>query len=123
MKRTFLTIYDNRDGIPIDPDDVVEAHAVNNEQIQVMLYNGYKIFLNVGFEEFQFFLVDNASDTTCWIYVSGICGKTVMFNPDYVYDVCHVNTRQSKVVFKNNKYLFIDMPVEELSERIKLIKE
>jgi hypothetical protein len=121
MKTIFLTIKEKM--IELEPNNIAEAHAINNNQTQIMFNNGYKVILNVGFEEIQFFLVDQAEGDITWAYVPGICGKTVMFRPDMIEDASQINPEQSELVYVNKKYLYINLRINELKRIIEYAKK
>jgi uncharacterized protein YlzI (FlbEa/FlbD family) len=105
----------------INPNQVIEAHAISTKQIMAMFSNGGKVVLNCSFEEFQFFLIDG--NLLTWIYVNGICGSTVMFDPDQIESVEYANPTQCQFVFKNKKKLYVELSRDEMTKRMSLAKE
>lgn len=118
ISREFQTIKEH--SLEINPEMIVEAHAINNKQICVMYSNGGKAVLNCPFEEFQFFLTDNTLHV--WVYVNGICGSTVMFDPDKIGSIEYANHTQCELVFDNKKKLYVELSRDEMQRRIDLAK-
>ena len=119
MMKEFYTIKEVP--LEINPDMIVEAHAINNKQVMVMYSNGGKVLLNCSFEEFQFFLTDNTRHI--WVYANGICGSTVMFDPDKIESVEYANPSQCELIFDNKKKLYVELSREEMSKRIEFAKK